>query len=134
MEEKRVIAKVERNSEGYYSCYVDDDNLPFGLQGYGFSAKEAKDDLLVGYKETKEFRTENGLDTPELEIVFQYDLQAFFNYFNWLNISAVAKEAGINESLMRRYSSGAAKAGEKQYARISKAVNRIAQELNLAIL
>lgn len=131
---KKVIAKIERNNEGYFSCYVDDDELPFGLQGFGESAKEAKADLLTGYEETKEFRTANGLDSPELEITFQYDLQAFFNYFHWLNISAVAKEAGINESLMRRYSSGSAKAGAKQYEKISRAVEQMAKDLELARL
>ena len=130
----KATVKMERNKEGFFSCYVDDDNLPFGLQGYGKTAKEAREDLLIGYQETKECRSENGLETPNLEFDFQYDLQSFFNYFNWLNISAVAKLAGVNESLMRRYSSGSAKAGERQYAKINKAVRQMSADLYRAKL
>ncbi len=131
-----VTVKMERNNEGFFSCYVDDeeDKLPFGLQGYGETAKEAKEDLLIGYQETKEYRASKGLETPELTFNFQFDLQSFFNYFNWLNISAVAKRAGINESLMRRYSSGSAKASEKQYAKIDNAVRELSLDLYRARL
>ncbi len=131
-----VTVKMERNNEGYFSCYVEDEEnkLPFGLQGYGETAQEAKEDLLVGYEETKEYRKSKGLETPELTFNYQFDLQSFFNYFDCLNVSAFAKMAGVNETLMRRYSSGSAKASKKQYAKIDKAVKRLSMELHKAVL
>jgi hypothetical protein len=43
-------------------------------------------------------------DALEFEIV--YDLQAFFSEHDFLNASAIARHANMNESLVRQYASG----------------------------
>lgn len=67
--------------------------------------------------EAKEMIAEDGLRIPpeakEIEVEFRYDIPSFFNFFDWINISAFAKHAGINESKMRAYKSGLATASEK---------------------
>ncbi|MDE6409987.1 MAG: pilus assembly protein HicB [Muribaculaceae bacterium] len=120
---------VEQNADGYFSCFVKED-IPFlGLLGYGESSQEAIDSLIAFYNEEKELLAEEGKIVPELEFKFHYDMQSFFNRFNFFNVSKIAEIAGINPSLLRKYTSGVAKAGEKQYERLHHAIRQIASDL-----
>lgn len=69
---------------------------------------------------------------PELEFVYKYDMQSFFNYFSFLNVTKVAERAGINPSQMRQYTSGAATASQKQYEKLRAAVGSFSRELAAA--
>jgi hypothetical protein len=132
---QKVPVIVECASDGGYGCYMDEPDelgFKFGLSGYGNSVEEAKRDFLVAHDEMRELFREEGKEFPELEFVYKYDMQSFFNYFSFLNVSKVAELAGINASLMRQYTSGVANAGEKQYDKIKTAVARISEELAAA--
>ena len=72
----------------------------------GDTVEQAKQDLIDCYQEAKEDLEEQGKTMPVVEFVYKYDLQSFFNYFSFLNVTEIAKRAGINPSLMRQYSSG----------------------------
>ena len=126
----KVTVIMEKAKDGYYSCFVEEDLPGFGLAGYGDTADAAKKDMLKAYEEITEIQTEEGKEVPELEFIYKYDLQSFFNYFSFLNITKVAEIAGINPSLMRQYTSGVSNAGQKQYDKIKIAIEKIAQELS----
>ncbi len=128
----KVTVIMEKATDGFFSCYVDDELEGFGLMGHGSTAEEAKKDMLVAYNEMKELFAEQSKEIPALEFVYKYDLQSFFNYFSFLNITKVAELAGINPSLMRQYTSGSAVAGQKQYEKIRKAVDSISKEISVA--
>ena len=123
---------IEKGTDGMYSCYMRDEMEHFGLSGYGTSVEEAKSDLLAAYEEIKALEQEEGRDVPELQFVYKYDIQSFFNYFSFLNVSKVAERAGINPSLMRQYTSGTANAGQRQYEKLRAAVRGFAKEFSLA--
>ena len=125
----KVTVIMEKASDGYYSCFVEEDLPGFGLAGYGDTAEAAKEDMM---KEIKEMQAEEGKKVPELEFIYKYDMQSFFNYFSFLNVTKVAELAGINSSLMRQYTSGVTAAGQKQYDKIRVAVERITKELSAA--
>ena len=111
----KVTVIMEKATDGYYSCYVEDELDGFGLMGHGATAEEAKKDMLLAYDEIKEMFSQEGKDISELEFVYKYDMQTFFNYFSFLNISKIG-----------------AMAGEKQYNKIKDCINRIAHELSAA--
>ena len=87
--------------------------------------------MLKAYGEIKELWKQRWQEVPELEFVYHYDVRSFFSCFDFLNVSKVADIAGINASLMRRYSSGA-KAGPKQKKKLNNAINEIIKELSEA--
>jgi hypothetical protein len=93
-------------------------------------------DILEAYNivsgRVDELQEEEGKSVPELEFIYKYDMQSFFNYFSFLNVTKVAELAGINASLMRQYTSGVTAAGQKQYDKIRVAVERISKELSAA--
>lgn len=130
----KVTCIIEMAKDGEFSCYTDEQFEGFALFGYGSSVAETKEDCIEGYHEIKELRAEQGLETPELEFEWKYDLASFFEYFKWLNVSEVARMAGINESQLRRYKSGGVTAGQKIYEKLYNCIQRIGQELVAARL
>ena len=134
----KVLAIVEKGTDGLYSIYSDDMLLNHGLGGYGSSVEEAKADFMESIKEAKEMIIEDGETLPEgvesINVTFKYDLQSFFNYFDWINVSQFAKKAGINESKMRQYKNGLAFAGESTTKKILDTIKNIGAELQSATL
>ena len=128
----KVTVIMEKASDGYYSCFVEEDLPSFGLAGYGDTAEAAKEDMMKAYEEIKEMQKAEGKEVPKLEFTYKYDMQSFFNYFSFLNVTKVAELAGINASLMRPYTSGVTAAGQKQYDKIRVAVEKISKELSAA--
>ncbi len=94
--------------------------------------KEAKDDLLACLEEARADYEESGKTAELVEFRYQYDLQSFFNYFSFLNVTEVAKRAGVNPSLMRQYTRGIKTAGEKTYERLTACMASITKELQAA--
>ncbi|WP_291529037.1 type II toxin-antitoxin system HicB family antitoxin [Bacteroides sp. UBA939] len=129
---QNVTVLMEKSSDGYFSCFVEDELPGFGLAGYGDTAELAKKDMMQAYADMKDILEEEGKEIPELEFTYKYDIQSFFNYFSFLNVTKIAELAGINPSLMRRYTSGVAVAGQKQYDKIKVAVDRVTQEMAAA--
>lgn len=60
---------------------------------------------------------------------YVYDTQAFFESFNFLNISAVAKAAGINQSLLRQYAKGIKHPSAERVRLIERAVHDLADQM-----
>lgn len=128
----KVNIIFEMAKDGGCSCYMAEEIPDFGLSGYGETPQEAKADMLQAYNEIRQMLVEEGKSPSELDFVYHYDMKSFFEYFNFLNVSKVAERAGINPSLMRKYTSGVAKAGEGQYIKLQHAVKSIAKELAAA--
>lgn len=131
---KKVTIVIEKASDGGYCAYMEEIFKDFGLAGSGDTAEEAKQDIVEAYHEIKEMLEAKGKKVPELEFDFKYDMQSFFNYFDYLNISKIAEKAGINSSLLRQYSCGKVKAGQKQYDKLALAINQIKNDLVHATL
>lgn len=128
----KVTVVVEQACDGTYWCHTDENIGKVGLNACGNSVVEAKKDLMECLAFAKEDAKENGEDFPEVEFEYKYDLQSFFNYFSFLNVTEIAKRAGVNPSLMRQYSRGIKKAGEKTYERLSLCMSDIAKDLSVA--
>ncbi len=134
----KILAIIEKGTDGLYSIYSDDMLLNHGLGGYGSSVEEAKADFMESIKEAKGLITEESIPLPNemeyIDVTFKYDLQSFFNYFDWINVSQFAKKAGINESKMRQYKNGLAFAGESTTKKILDTIKNIGAELQSATL
>ena len=134
----KILAIIEKGTDGLYSIYSDDMLLNHGLGGYGSSVEEAKADFMESIKEAKGMITEESIPLPNemeyIDVTFKYDLQSFFNYFDWINVSQFAKKAGINESKMRQYKNGLAFAGESTTKKILDTIKNIGAELQSASL
>lgn len=135
---KTINATIERNQDGYYAIVGEEKIAGCYFAGYGDSVQEAKADFLIGIQESLEEAVESGksvdVSPEDIMVVYRYDIPSFFNDFDWINVSAFAKFAGVNESKMRAYKSGVATASEKTLNKITEAVKTIATTLSAASL
>ena len=102
----------ETTEEGGCTCYMQEDIPGFALFGYGKTPQEAKKDMLKSYEEIKDTMLQRGETYAELDFIYHYDVQSFFAYFDYLNISKVAEIAGINATLFFRHKSRSKAKGE----------------------
>ncbi|WP_195360329.1 pilus assembly protein HicB [Odoribacter splanchnicus] len=134
----KILAIVEKGKDGLYSIYTEAEIAGHSFGGFGESVEFAKKDFMESIQEAKEMITTERGSTPEeftdLKVEFKYDLESFFNYFDWINASKFAAYAGINESKMRQYKTGAAFAGEKTTNKILNAIKKLGAELSAASL
>ncbi len=130
----KVKALIEKTDNGYYSITSENMIGNYCLGGYGNSLAEAKDDFMAVVKEAQDaYITAHGELSDkykEVSVSYQYDLQSFFDCFDWINITKFAQVAGVNESKLRLYKVGKAFAGERTKAKIQAAVKRMGAELS----
>lgn len=130
----KVTAIIEKNSDKFFSIYTEEDIPGYTFGGYGESVIEAKEDYMTSIQEMREISSEEGKEFPDnIEVEFRYDIPSFFNYFDWINISAFAKKAGINESKMRAYKAGISTASEKTLDKIRATIKDMCSALSAAV-
>ncbi len=131
----RIIAIIEKGSDGMYSVRSEQriGNHYFG--GFGESVAIAKEDFLESVREVIDESKAEGIKVPAtFQVTYRFDLPSFFNFFDYLNVSKFAELAGINESKMRQYKCGSAYPGEKVTKKISTAIRKIASDFSSATL
>lgn len=129
----KVLAIIEKSSDKFYSIYTEKGIPKYGFGGYGETVEEAKEDYMCSIHEMREIARENGDEFPDdTEVEFRYDIPSFFDYFDWINISAFAKKAGINESKMRAYKAGLSTASEKTLVKIRNTVREMCRAMAAA--
>jgi hypothetical protein len=99
---------------------------------------ESLDDLIVSFRaQIQDYIEHEGKDKPEWQNVnvadIQFDfvatLEGLFDTFSFLKISTVAKEAGINPSLLRQYTSGVKFPSLSVAQTIEQTIHRLAQSM-----
>ena len=130
---KKITAIIEKANDGGYGIYAEDSRIP--LCSNGMSEQEAKDEFEALVHEQAEFMRNRQGCYPEwysenVKIDYRYDMSGFFLAFPFINVSEFAKSVDINPSLMRKYKSGIAKAGEKQKELIQRKFDDIVNRLS----
>lgn len=132
MKAKTKIELVIEKSEDHFWGRVE--GKGFMPTGQG----ETIDDLFHNVKESIEDYIEHeGKDDKfwgkvkisDIEFDIRYDLEAFFKEHNYLNISSIAKMAGMNPGLLRQYASGVKHPSREQAKKIEDSIHKIANEL-----
>jgi len=114
-----------------------------GEDGQYWGRVSIDDDLLVESGATQEELEQkmrqlvnefHGIKPDTLVWEVEYDLQAFFEKFDFLKISKIAELSGINSSLMRQYATGIKNPATKQVKKIEEAVRQLGQQLSEVML
>lgn len=125
-----ITAIIEKNENNFFMVSSNDEVCDCFFSGYGASVQEAKDDFMKSIQEMRELSIEEGKDFPDnIEVVFNYDIPSFFNFFDFINISKFAERAGINSSKMRQYKSGMCCASEQTTKKILETAHALGLEL-----
>ncbi|MCU0340597.1 MAG: hypothetical protein MUE30_11990 [Spirosomaceae bacterium] len=112
---------VEKGEDGQYwgRCNIDDDLLVESAANQ--EELEAKMQQLA-----YEFY---GVNPETIVWEVEYDLQTFFESFDYLKISKIAELADINSSLVRQYASGIKYPSAKQVKKLEGAIRQLGQRL-----
>jgi predicted RNase H-like HicB family nuclease len=135
MSEKKILnAIIEKAKDGGYGIYVSDVEFLFG---YGLTEQEAKQDLQEILEEKiEDYKARNiaipaELNNGNIRFEYHYDFSGFFLAFPFFNVSALAKEAGLNTSLLRKYKEGLSFASPAQKKRLEGTIHKIAERLSI---
>lgn len=69
-------------------------------------------------------------DVAKIEFSLHYDLRAFFDRYDFLNVSSIASKAKINRSLLSQYIAGVKHPSTKQAKKVETAIHELAEEMN----
>ena len=127
MEKLNVTIRVTKNGSEGYVCSCDYPFKHFDLGGSGSTVEDAKKDCFTFYDEMKQEYPEEIF--PELEVAWVFDFQSFFSNFDFLNVTKVAKYAGISPSNFRHYAAGSKNMSQKQFSKVKNAFSKMADEL-----
>ncbi|MDR2969759.1 MAG: pilus assembly protein HicB [Tannerellaceae bacterium] len=127
MKTLKVTITVTKNGNEGYVCTCDYPFEYFDLGGSGTTVEEAKKDCFTFYDEMKQEYPDKAF--PELEVSWVFDFPSFFNHFDFLNVSKVAKYAGISPSNFRHYAAGSKSMSQKQFIKVKQAFSKMADEL-----
>lgn len=133
----KIKALVERNDNNFYTITAEEEIDGCYFAGFGYSVEEAKCDFMESVNEMLALSKEEGKkvhNVEDIKVEYQYDIPSLFNFFDWINISAFAKKAGINESKMRAYKAGLATASEKTVTKILTTVKTMGAAMSAASL
>ena len=128
----KTRAIIETGPDGGFDIYLPDMEHHI-FYGTGITVQEAKESLLDTYREILDMYCEDGEPVPEelrdLEFEYKYDIASFFDEYNWINISALAKVLGMNRSLLYQYKKGDTYISHQQMKRIEKGVHELGRRL-----
>lgn len=127
---KKVSVIVERASDGFYSAYMEENDLDYGLIGTGSTTAECIEDIIQAYNEMKEHYEKTGKFFEEIEMVFSYDVQSFLAYYsNKLSLAGLEKITGIAQGQLSHYVTGRRNPSAKTKAKIEQALHDFAKDL-----
>lgn len=127
---RKIIAIVERASDGTYSVYMDADNLSYLVTGTGATAAEAIQDFRNAYDEMKEFYNEKGMKFEEVDFEFKYDMASFLAYFSKnFSLAGLSRLTGINQGQLSHYVTGHRKPSQKTVEKMQQSIHDFANEL-----
>ncbi len=132
-----IHVHVVRHEDGTF--WGSTQNLPGVVTAFGASLDELKDNLRVAFEEYVSVAKELGepwvSDVQQrTEWSFSMNMQALFDLVPELKITAIARRAGINESLMRQYASGNATVSEDRVRYIEQTIHELGKQLQSVTL
>ena len=123
MKKKKVKVVVIKEDQGYSASTSIDMNF---ISTEADSFEELKARMLTALNFTFEDRV---LIFDLKDLVFEYDLESFFDFYKVINAKALSERIGMNQSLLAQYIKGIKKPSSAQKRRILLGVQQIGREL-----
>ena len=129
--ETTIKVTVYKDSGGFYA----EAHLPFGLGTYdgptsayasGCTIDATIEELLSGIEFTLD---DCGHSVTRGDLVITLDLPSFFEFYKVINVKALSKRLGMNQSLLSQYINGKKKPSSRQTKRILEGIHQLGREL-----
>jgi predicted RNase H-like HicB family nuclease len=128
----KTIALIEKGADGKFGIFTPD--IESTIIGGGDTVAEAKADFENSVKEIIDAHSQNGeplpLELQNIEFEYKFDISSLFDYYKWINVSQLAKTAGLSSTLMRQHKAGLCYISESQTKKIERTLHKMGQELS----
>jgi hypothetical protein len=111
---------IEKGDEGIWGRVNYNDNMII-------EQADTFDDLKLRLKMV--LHDFEGIDPESITFEVRYDVYSLFEQFDFLNISKVAKYAGIHPGLLRQYASGVKQPSLTQAKKIEETLHSLAGQM-----
>jgi hypothetical protein len=129
---RKVKAIIERAGDGTYSIYSDADpnELGYLITGTGETVEEAKKYFEGGYSDMRRCYAEEGKPFTEVEMVYQYDMASFLEYYTKaFSLAGLSRITGINQGQLSHYITGHRSPSTRTKEKMQKAIHAFAKDL-----
>lgn len=128
---RKVKAIIERAGDGTFSIYSDADDLSYLITGTGHTVVEAKKCFEDGYQDMRRYYEEEGKQFTEVEMVYQYDMASFLEYYTKaFSLAGLSRITGINQGQLSHYVTGRRTPSSRTKEKMQRAIHKFAEELN----
>ena len=129
---RKVNAIIERAGDGTYSIYSDADpnELGYLVTGTGETVDEAKRYFEAGYEDMRRHYAEEGKPFTEVEMVYQYDMASFLEYFTKaFSLAGLSRITGINQGQLSHYVTGRRTPSVRTKEKMQRSIRSFANDL-----
>ena len=126
MKKPEIRLTITKEDTGY-SAATKIDNYFIATEAEAF--EELKTNALEAVNLAFE---EQGIVYSIDEILFEFDLASFFDFYKVINVKALSERIGMNQSLLAQYIKGIKRPSATQTKRILNGVQQIGKELSEA--
>src|SRR4030095_437464 len=119
---RKVVVIVEKTNTGF-SAYASD----LDVYTTGKNVSQLQENILEA---VSFYYEDKGFSLGKNNIVLQFDLQQFFQYYKVLNSKHLAQKIGMNPTLLSQYVQGRKKPSLQQSERIIRGIRQIGKELS----
>jgi predicted RNase H-like HicB family nuclease len=131
MKTRKVIAVIERASDGTYSIYMDADDMDYLVTGTGKTVDEAMRMFKGGYEDMRRYYEENGKNFEEANFDFKYDMASFLAYYSKvLSLAGLSRLTGINQQQLSHYVTGRRRPSAKTVEKMQDAIQHFGNDLS----
>ena len=110
---------------------MNDDSFEFGINGFGNTVEEAKNDLVLAYTEMKQLFLDQGKEIPELDFEYKFDVASFLSHYSGiLSLAGLERLTGVNQGQLSHYVTGRGKPNQKTVAQIEKSLHKFGSEIS----
>lgn len=133
---KRMELIIEKEDGHFWGRVEGKGFMPTGQGATVAELIENVKDSIYDYQthEGKSDKVWSKVDPAALEFDLRYDLAAFFEAFDFLNLTVIAKKAKMNRSLLNQYVKGLKPASPSQAKKIEAVIHSLAREMMKAEL
>ena len=121
---KKIKFIVEKTNTGY-SAYHENPNGVVATTGDDIA--ELKANILEAYNLQLDYYHKKSVSDDN--IILAFDLGQFFEYYNVINVRALAARMKMNYTLLSQYITGAKTPSEKQTKKVLEGVKQLGREL-----
>lgn len=122
----KIVFVVEKTGTGFSAYAENFEANPVGTTGKTFL--ELKNNIVDAMNTYRSHI--NGEEVTEDDISIELDLPQVFEYYDYINATALSKRIGINQSLLSQYVNGNKKPSPKQLTRILAGIREVGKELS----